>query len=77
MIDKFFSGNYLLFHGLGQSTIGDVGFPCLVRDGTEGVTHSIITRTKLAIVIPQRINPHSPKASADNEIHEIEDFGIS
>ena len=39
-----YSGDDLLFRGLSQSTIGDTGFPCLVRDGTEGDSRSIITR---------------------------------
>ena len=39
-----YSGDDLLFRGLSQSTIGDTGFPCLVRNGTEGGSRSIITR---------------------------------
>ena len=44
---EFNSGDDLLFRGLSQSTIGDTGFPCLVRNGTEGDSRSIITRIKL------------------------------
>ena len=46
-----YSGDDLLFHGLSQSTIGDTGFPCLVRDGTEGGSRSIITRINPANII--------------------------
>ena len=42
----FNSGDDLLFRGLSQSTIGDTRFPCLVRNGTEGDSRSIITRIK-------------------------------
>ena len=49
-----YSGDDLLFRGLSQSTIGDTGFPCLVRDGTEGGSRSIITRINPAnIIIPK------------------------
>ena len=49
-----YSGDDLLFRGLSQSTIGDTGFPCLVRDGTEGDSRSIITRINPAnIIIPK------------------------
>ena len=53
-----YSGDDLLFHGLSQSTIGDTGFPCLVRDGTEGDSRSIITRINPANIIihDSRIN---------------------
>ena len=52
-----YSGDDLLFRGLSQSTIGDTGFPCLVRDGTEGGSRSIITRINPAnIIIQYRIN---------------------
>ena len=44
VINWIYSGDDLLFRGLSQSTIGDTGFPCLVRDGTEGDSRSIITR---------------------------------
>ena len=46
-----YSGDDLLFRGLSQSTIGDTGFPCLVRDGTEGGSRSIITRINPANII--------------------------
>ena len=49
-----YSGDDRLFRGLSQSTIGDTGFPCLVRDGTEGGSRSIITRINPAnIIIPK------------------------
>ena len=48
-----YSGDDLLFRGLSQSTIGDTGFPCLVRDGTEGGSRSIITRINPANIIIQ------------------------
>lgn len=53
-----YSGDDLLFRGLSQSTIGDTGFPCLVRDGTEGGSRSIITRINPANIIihDSRIN---------------------
>lgn len=46
-----YSGDDLLFRGLSQSTIGDTGFPCLVRDGTEGGSRSIITRINPANIV--------------------------
>lgn len=53
-----YSGDDLLFRGLSQSTIGDTGFPCLVRNGTEGGSRSIITRINPANIIihDSRIN---------------------
>ena len=39
------------FRGLSQSTIGDTRFPCLVRNGTEGDSRSIITRINPANII--------------------------
>lgn len=50
-----YSGDDLLFRGLSQSTIGDTGFPCLVRDGTEGGSRSIITRINPANIIIQSL----------------------
>lgn len=51
IINWIYSGDDLLFRGLSQSTIGDTGFPCLVRDGTEGDSRSIITRINPANII--------------------------
>ena len=49
--DWIYSGDDLLFRGLSQSTIGDTGFPCLVRNGTEGDSRSIITRINPANIV--------------------------
>lgn len=46
-----YSGDDLLFRGLSQSTIGDTAFPCLVRNGTEGDSRSIITRINPANIV--------------------------
>lgn len=63
ILNWIYSGDDLLFRGLSQSTIGDTGFPCLVRYGTEGGSRSIITRINPAnIVIDYRINQRSLQA---------------
>ena len=51
----FNSGDDLLFRGLSQSTIGDTRFPCLVRNGTEGDSRSIITRINPANIIMNQL----------------------
>ena len=56
-----YSGDDLLFRGLSQSTIGDTGFPCLVRNGTEGGSRSIITRINPANII---MNQHQRSLQA-------------
>ena len=67
-----YSGDDLLFRGLSQSTIGDTGFPCLVRDGTEGGSRSIITRINPANIISFS---WITEYSLDDAAHHCGNFG--